>query len=834
MSPVVVQLRQGTYAAGLAFIIISVIVFLLPGESFSQDSFSVFAINFLLAATYFLICLFRGRFRRREGSLHHIFLFLILALVSAFSLNREMSVFQQSTSWMCILLVVCCINFIALAFARHAHPVLLHAMAFILGVSFVFFIYMSIYLLPLYGIGIVAFFILGISLHTFVPLLISIFSFVLLRSLVRITTKTIISFSAGAVVVLVIALVFVAKWNSVVTTINREYKKQLVEGGESLPAWVRLSQNLQPDAVTEKVLKAGLSYALPSEGLRFDRLPQRNFGQEQKHDPLVMASAMATSRVQMPEEERIMVLAALYDSRHQAERRLWSGENLQTDHVHTRVKVWSALRMAYTEQVITVTNTNKKGWGMSEEAIYTFHLPEGGVVSSLSLWINGKEEKAILTTKEKAANAYNTIVGVESRDPSVVHWQEGNRVSVRVFPVLPGESRVFKVGITSPVSIGGKDLLYSNIWFDGPTAAQAEEDVKVEMLNASGVIAPSSFDEEGNNVYLRKGNYNPEWAVSCQVQPVSPNFFAFDDHVYSVEEYSPVIQPADFRYVYLDINSSWSEEEMHDVWESVKDKQVYVSVDDDLLQVTGKNVKDVFAKLHAQRFSLFLFYKIEQPAQALVISKSGALSPNLDELKGTGFLQELQSSYQEESPYRLFNIGNSLSPFLASLREKRYFHYQQGSVQALKETIRSGTFSIQEEDEQQVIIHSAGIRLKKFPGYVEQSTAPDHLARLFTYNHIMQQLGANPYPDELLTQQLAETAAQANIVSPLSSLVVLESQRDYDRFDIKEQKNSLKNASMKSTGAVPEPHEWALIILAIVVLLYAKYPFLFKRVLCKA
>jgi hypothetical protein len=51
----------------------------------------------------------------------------------------------------------------------------------------------------------------------------------------------------------------------------------------------------------------------------------------------------------------------------------------------------------------------------------------------------------------------------------------------------------------------------------------------------------------------------------------------------------------------------------------------------------------------------------------------------------------------------------------------------------------------------------------------------------------------------------------------------LETQRDYDRFDIKDSNNSLRNASMSSRGAVPEPHEWALIILATVVLFYIKF-----------
>jgi len=70
---------------------------------------------------------------------------------------------------------------------------------------------------------------------------------------------------------------------------------------------------------------------------------------------------------------------------------------------------------------------------------------------------------------------------------------------------------------------------------------------------------------------------------------------------------------------------------------------------------------------------------------------------------------------------------------------------------------------------------------------------------------------------------LVAEAQKAYVVSPVSSLVVLESQIDYDRFDIKDVDKSLKNASMKSNGAVPEPHEWALIIIVVGVLVYLKF-----------
>jgi hypothetical protein len=58
------------------------------------------------------------------------------------------------------------------------------------------------------------------------------------------------------------------------------------------------------------------------------------------------------------------------------------------------------------------------------------------------------------------------------------------------------------------------------------------------------------------------------------------------------------------------------------------------------------------------------------------------------------------------------------------------------------------------------------------------------------------------------------------IVTPVSSLIVLETDKDYDDMGIDENKNSLLNATKKGKGAVPEPHEWVMIILGIGALLF--------------
>jgi XrtN system VIT domain protein len=115
--------------------------------------------------------------------------------------------------------------------------------------------------------------------------------------------------------------------------------------------------------------------------------------------------------------------------------------------------------------------------------------------------------------------------------------------------------------------------------------------------------------------------------------------------------------------------------------------------------------------------------------------------------------------------------------------------------------------------------------------------APDHVLRLFAYNKILAAVGRNYYKKP--TIETAEEplvlpkkqgdfdlkdalllAEKAHIVTPISSLIVLETQADYDRFDIKKSKNALGNAALNNAGAAPEPHEWVLILLAFGVILW--------------
>lgn len=819
------------FITGCALIAVSLLWYCLPLwlNIPSDTQFGFFTGNYVMAVIYFFILWGSGRLRRDREGLYSLLLFLILFLISAYSLNREMSVFESPVGWFTILQVIICLNYIAFAFFEKLPAKLQHVMCFILGIATLAFAYLSFYLVPLYAISAIAFFALGISLHTFVPILFCIYTIALIRRKAAQNISLWFSFASGVSTVIIVAFVYTLQWSSVVNTINTSYRKAELMQKNNLPGWIAVAQKLPQGSISRAALKSDLVYTMPVDNSDqldgfFWRMPSRSFDEQRKHDPLVMVAALFGGKPNVPEEYRIKVLESIYDSRHQAQERFWSGENLFTENVKTAVKIWPQFCLAYTEKQITVTNSAlRRRWRNQEEAIYTFHLPEGTVVTSLSLWIEGQEQKGLLTTKEKADSAYKTIVGGERRDPSVVHWQEGNTVSVRVFPVVTGESRLFKIGFTSPLGHKNDKLVYRNVYFDGPSTNETTEEVSLEFEKSpKDFIVPASFSTHNNTSFKTEGKYRADWSIELAREPLATDAFSFNGKSFRMRPYQKQRATADFNFVYMDVNESWTMQECEKVYDLFKDKAVFV-YDDGIKQLTNENFGAMLRRLRQNKFSLFPIHEISDARNALLVSKSTTNSPNLRDIKDTRFMQSMKTYLQQSTRLRLFNIGTELSPYLKSLKEYRVFDYEEGNVADLQKLAASRTFATDIESDARVVVDNAGLAIVQEPGDVTTGGAPDHLMRLFAYNHLMKKMGSRLLTGEELNQDLVDEAKEAYIVSPVSSLIVLETQRDYDRFNITQSEKSLHNASMSSKGAVPEPHEWALIIIAVATLFYIKF-----------
>ncbi|WP_341839759.1 XrtN system VIT domain-containing protein [Chitinophaga caseinilytica] len=805
------RLTDHRYLGFFSLLVFSLFSFFI-GNTFDLDGDETWFSLFLIHAGLAILCLIGYitlkkdyPFKKDVGTI-----ILLLALISCYALNREMDIFMESVPWMAVLLLISGAALLLLRYAdlmpRWARVLL----GFTTGISSVLFAYLAIYLIPLYGIAIAGILMLGIGLHAFVPAFLLYHTISAIRSL-KLGKPAL----AGAVLSLIIIVVFCVKYAAVVNDINRVYNRKTVEGKDDLPAWVETSRQVVPGFVADRVLKTGLIYSSPE--LRNDVFGYGMFMRDRMgscHDPLVTTAQLFAQELAPDKTDRYKILEALYDGRHDQQDRLWSGDDLSTRYIHTQIQLWPEQHLAYTEKSLTVFN--QSNW-RTEEGIYSFELPEGGVVTSLSLWINGKEEKAVLTTKEKADSAYKTIVGREARDPSLVRWQEGNIVSVRVFPVNPQDKRVFKIGVTAPLKSENGKMVYENIAFKGPDFRSATEFISIGNLGQKLLARkPAGFDRTEGRLE-REGAYRPNWRLEMEDTPLRPSTFTFNGNAYTIMPYETQRSTVATSAIYLDINHAWTYGDVRRIIDMSANLPVRVFSNGQFTDLPKNNFQAYIAPLQRHRFSLFPFHRLPDPAGALVVIKSAETSPMLSDLEGSAFRQKLSEKLADPQfpKIRLYDFGGRFSPYLASLRASRAFRYEKGTQEQLRELLNKGIFADDPETPDRVVIHEAKAAIVRQADSAAAGTGPDHLMRLFAYNHILQQTGKGLITGSEGQENLIAEAKEAYVVSPISSLVVLETKQDYERFDIKDSGNSLRNAALNDSGSVPEPHEWALIIIAI-------------------
>jgi XrtN system VIT domain protein len=818
-------LQEPLYLLGFIAVIFSALaLFFLKDITLNRNTSlfeGMFFIHYGAAVVYFFVLFVRFRFDLLKQP--HIFLWLLLSYISCFSLNRTITIFQETIPWLIVYLVATSSALILYHFLPFFSRPLRYLTFFLLGAGGIMQLYFTIYLLPYLFIGLFGMPFFGISLHTFVPLYLLIATIRL--AIKNFSKKEIIAFWVGVGLPLAFTIYFVVSYSQINSQLTSMYNKSQLQTNTDLPGWVRISQKLPSDWITERVLKTKFVYQADwqmDSFLDFGRDIGRNFGEVRQHDPLVMLGHYFTPKSGvLSVDERIKILEARHDARHQAQERLWSGKDLTTSNVISNIKIFPQYRLAYTEKTLQIHNNASRSWNNQQEAIYSFHLPEGSVVSSLSLWINGKEEPAYLTTKNKADSAYKSVVSVERRDPSVVHWQEGNTVSVRVFPCTTAENRQFKIGFTTPLRLEKGKMYYENIYFEGPSPLGSPETVQVVFdKEPQNTNLPLEYKIENGKI-LHEGLYRTDWQLGFAASTLDKTPFTFNGKSYSLSEYTRQYQSFEPNEVYLDINESWSEAELEAIWKTVKHKPVFV-FQESLMKVTEENHLSLFKNLKSLKFSLFPLHLITNPDKSLLISKGVANSPDLNDLKNSAFAENLSVFLQNHKGIRLYNLGNEIAPFLKTLKEFRVFVYDSGDTEKLSKLIKDRQFAVSSETDKTVVLDNTGIQITETPQIPSNpsTSSPDHLLRLFAYNDILRKTGQDYFKNDFIRPELIAEAEKANIVTPVSSLIVLETKADYERFDIAASKNSLKNASMHSSGAVPEPHEWLLIGLIVLIMLF--------------
>lgn len=801
------------YFFGLLLLLISLSILVWTHE---KREFSMAFVTQIFAVAYTVFLLFTKRMKvfwkaQPKEYLAYRLLAWQIWIVSCFTLNRVVEVFHESTEWFSVALILSCLSNILFYWEPQLSKRFKEIVYILCATSTVLWTYFTLYTVWLYPVSFILILFLGLGFHSFIPLFLLVAHVKLLKRTWHSHNNAILF---GILTPIVFTIFFVVQWNITQNKIQEAYQKSFTTTTDEVPNWVAVAQKVENNWITERILKGDLLYQ--NFDNRFSFMPTVGNFERLQHDPLVMTASLFSKKLAIENNEKIKILGAIQDISHETQVRLWSGDQLVTQDIITQARIYPEYRLAYTEKTLTIANTAQNSW-QTQEAIYTFYLPEGSVATSLSLWINGKEEKGYLTTKSKAQAAYTTIVGVESRDPSVVHWQEGNTLSVRVFPCTSQEARRVKIGITSPLKENNGELIYENIYFKGPEASNAKEIVKIDFSQSAENLS-NPWNTTSTGTIENSGSYKPYWQLRFNTPQLSKKPFSFQGKSYVISSLDIQKEAYQPDSIFLDVNAEWSKSDFDDLYETFKNGSLLVWKDG-LIQLNEHNKDMLFYELKENHFSLFPLYRIPTTStKCLLITKGTLKAPSLKDLDGSSFSASIKNINTDKEPIQIASLNETLSPYLKTLKELGVIAVNQTTIEQLK---NGEIYKILPSPTQKAVnIENANMQIKEVPTTSEKTDAPNHLLRLYAYNHIMQQIGANYFKQDYLSDSLIQEAATANIVTPISSLIVLETQADYERFDIKKSQNSLENATLKSSGSVPEPHEWLLIITFACIVLY--------------
>ena len=766
----------------------------------------------------------------------------ILALfnLNCFILNNEVGLFSPQALWVYGALGAMYFFVIIDYFWKNAPIWFSGATQILIGLGIFISLYFTLYMVPLMPIGVIAIVVFGLGVHVFIPLALLI-TLVVIASKKLETTWNYTFVGVGFAIPILLIIGLSIFWLPVKSSVEERTSQ-----GENhlLPKWVRVAQKI-PNNYFSKLYLTG--------DFRFDNLD--NFGLVNSwniatsdlgrvHDPIINLASFILGEAPLQPEERLKILKTALSSRHQTERKLWTGRDLTIQKAHTDITIYTEFRLAYTEKTFFIKNNS---WDRSEmqEALFTFYLPEGSTSSSMSLWVNGEERPSRLTTKEKADRAYVAIVGRERRDPALLHWQEGNRLTLTVFPCTNSEIRQVKVGFTTPLQMRNGNLHYDNIQIEGPYLS-GKENTLVTIIGQNNLAKkPSGFKQLEAKRYTQSRSFKKDWSFAFTPDKVNSASFSFRGSCYHLESLQQTLTSIVPENIYLDINSSWKKGTFNQLLDAFPEKQFYVFAGKELVSVTDENRDQIFKNKARLRFSIFPVNLVSNPEKSLVITSRGDGTPYFKDLdhahrnalekdgSSTSTLQVACLTSEVPGYLRHFEYANRVNIFSTSIKELRQLISQKEIPNYL-------------EKENSIILKENGTRIVKSDHCPTSEAGPDHLLRLFHYNTILKQYANQGATDSLTYRGLLQAANEAFVVSPVSSLIVLETQNDYERFGIEENKKSLKNAkkvtpgptptnntadvdltqkglnnvAAKNTGAAPEPHEWALILVGLLLLLW--------------
>ena len=753
---------------------------------------------------------------RNKKTYIHLTSFLILNwFIGCFSLNTLIPIFQDLPIWVYIVTFTFCISnfFIYRNSEENTHTPYYF---FLNGLSFTIILYFALYLIPVMPYSVIGIIVFGLGFYGLVPaLVIIIHTLTVLRYLTR-NRIYFISFSAGFSIVIISLLVFTIGLSLESNKIAKTAMVKSFNNNDDLPNYITVSQNLKPNFFNEILLKKDIVYIGPDKFFsfgNFNSFSNQQFNERKTHNPFISIAYLFCKDPGLSNDDKINILKSNFDKRLETEEQLWSGDKLFTKSIKEDVKIYSDSRLAYTE--ITMNIAAAEDSRRDQEAIYSFQLPEGSVATSLSLWVNGIERKGVLTTKEKAKKAYNEIVGVEYRDPSLMQWKEGNKVVVRVFPINNKTPRTFKCGFTTPLKVEDNNMNYKSLSIKGPNISNAETISRIQIVGNTKINTSKDFELK-NGFYINQSKGLGDWEANMPLNKISPNSFAWKNKIYDVKDIQKTVIPFTPSEIILDLNTNWTSRQI-ETFVNLNKRNIYVFINGQKTAINKENFKAIQLDFEDFHYSLLPLYKLAE--NSLIITKSGTFSANFEDLKDSNYLKKIKTETKQRN-IKVINISTDINPFWQTVKEQKYVDYFQTNLKNSLKMIEHHQFILFKSAKNIVNIEPAQISIQENQkDSVSKSNGTNHIYRMYAFGKVLEKQ-VEIQGDTLASNQYVELAKDANIVTPISSLIVLERDEDYKKNGIEKNVNTLGNASINNDGSVPEPHEWLLIIIGTATLFF--------------
>lgn len=486
--------------------------------------------------------------------------------------------------------------------------------------------------------------------------------------------------------------------------------------------------------------------------------------------------------------------------------------------------------VGYMEWTLTFRNDSD----MQREARAEVQLPPGGVVSRLTLWVNGEEREAAFAGRGQVRDAYQKVAIQQRRDPVLITTAGRDRVLVQCFPVQPnkGEMKI-RFGITLPLVLEDEtnaklllphfvsrnfqipEKVKHTVWIQGKTAMWPFTGVfmpsrTADVFTATGVIDDDTLASSRSCITLDRYGAREMWSKD----PFNPGFFITQ----TVTEHTP----AHLQRIVLVVDTS---ETMRSYIEDIpfairslpSDFDVkLVLADDGSTDLAGQDTEALIMTLQratlaggadntpallkgwdlaAQKPGNNAIVWIHSPQHMLLTPvdelrkrwEQRPYGPTLYSVQTTDGPDEIEKKLdgidEVKSVARTGLLGTDLKNLFAQLTgQAKTFRFARSSQKSDKHRF----------------------------GSVETS---DHLARLWASDEVARILAPH---DESLTEEATALAVRYQLVTPVSGAVVLETAAQY-------RASGLEPVDAGTVPTIPEPEMVVLMIVAGAFLLWLMY-----------